>query len=65
MKSILITAAAFALSSPVQAQQTPMPPMDHSKMDHSSMPMKQADMMAMMNDPNNTYGAAEMEMHKK
>jgi uncharacterized protein (DUF305 family) len=65
MKLILITAATFAFASPVLAQQTPMPPMDHSKMDHSSMPMKQADMMAMMNDPNNPYGAAEMEMHKK
>ncbi len=81
MKLILITAAAFALSAPVLAQQTPMPPMDHgkmqssektpmspvdhSKMDHSSMPMGQADMMAMMNDPNNPYGATEIEMHKK
>ena len=39
--------------------------MDHSKMDHSKMPMEHSDMMAMMNDPNNPYGATEMEMHKK
>ena len=80
MKLILMSAAAFVLSAPVLAQQTPMPPMDHSKMqtseetpmspidqnkmDHSSMPMEQADMMAMMNDPKNPYGATEMEMHK-
>ena len=42
-----------------------MPPMDHSKMDHSKMPMEHSDMMAMMNDPNNPYGATEMDMHKK
>ena len=81
MKLHLITAAAFTLSSPVLAQQTPMPPMDHgkmqtsekspikpmdhSKMDHSKMPMEHSDMMAMMNDPNNPYGATEMDMHKK
>lgn len=81
MKLYLVAAAAFAFTSPVLAQQapmppmdhskmqtsekTPMPPMDHNKMDHSSMPMEQADMMAMMNDPNNPYGATEMEMHKK
>lgn len=81
MKLYLVAAAAFAFTSPVLAQQAPMPPMDHSKMqpsekssmppmdhnkmDHSSMPMEQADMMAMMNDPNNPYGATEMEMHKK
>ena len=86
MKLYLITAAAFAFTSPVLAQQAPMPPMDHSKMqpsdkssmlpmdhskmDHSTMdrskiPMEHADMMAMMNDPNNPYGATEMEMHKK
>ena len=34
-------------------------------MDHSKMPMEQSDMMAMMNDPNNPYGASEMDMHKK
>lgn len=39
--------------------------MDHSKMDHSKMSMEHADMMAMMNDPNNPYGATEMDMHKK
>jgi uncharacterized protein (DUF305 family) len=86
MKLYLVAAAAFAFTSPVWAQQatmpsmdhskmqttdqTPMPPMDHSKMDHSTMdhskmPMEHADMMAMMNDPNNPYGATEMEMHKK
>ena len=81
MKIFLITAAAFAFTSPVLAQQTPMPPMDHSKMptsekspmppmgpskmDHSKMPMEHSDMAAMMNDPNNPYGAAEMDMHKK
>ena len=91
MKLHLITAAAFTLSSPVLAQQTPMltmdhskmpksekssiKPMDHSKMDHSKMdhskmdhtkmPMEHSDMMAMMNDPNNPYGATEMDMHKK
>ena len=86
MKLYLITAAAFAFTSPVWAQQAPMPPMDHSKMqpsekspmppmdhskmdhskmDHSKMPMEHSDMMAMMTDPNNPYGASEMEMHKK
>lgn len=58
-----------------KSEKTPMPPMDHSKMDHnkmdhskmdhSKMPMEHADMMAMMNDPNNPYGATEIEMHKK
>ena len=57
------------------AENSPMPPMDHSKMDHSKMDhskmdhskmsMEHADMMAMMNDPNNPYGATEMDMHKK
>lgn len=86
MKLYFIAAAAFILSSPVLAQQAPMPPMDHSKMptsekspmppmhaskmdhskmDHSNMPMEHSDMMAMMNDPNNPYGATEMDMHKK
>ena len=81
MKIFLITAAAFAFTSPVLAQQAPMPPMDHSKMptsekspmppmgpskmDHSKMPMEHSDMAAMMNDPNNPYGATEMDMHKK
>jgi uncharacterized protein (DUF305 family) len=81
MKLYLIAAAAVTLSSPVMAQQTsmpamdhskmqtsektPMPPIDHDKMDHSKMPMEHSDMMAMMNDPNNPYGATEMEMHKK
>ena len=58
-----------------KSEKSPMPPMDHSKMDHSkmdqskmdrsNMPMEQSDMMAMMNDPNNPYGATEMDMHKK
>ncbi len=76
MKIFLITAAAFAFTSPVLAQQTPMPPMDHSKMptsekspmppmDHNKIPMENSDMAAMMNDPNNPYGATEMDMHKK
>lgn len=86
MKWYLLATVAFAMSSSSSAQQAPMPPMDHSKMqksektpmppmdhskmdhskmDHSKMPMEQADMMAMMNDPNNPYGATEMEMHKK
>ena len=81
MKIFFITAAAFAFTSPVLAQQTQMPPMDHSKMptsekspmppmdpskmDHSKMPMEHSDMAAMMNDPNNPYGATEMDMHKK
>ena len=76
MKIFLITAAAFAFTSPGLAQQTPMPPMDHSKMptsekspmppmDHNKMPMENSDMAAMMNDPNNPYGATEMDMHKK
>ena len=76
MKIFLITAAAFAFTSPVLAQQTPMPPMDHCKMptsekspmppmDHCKMPMENSDMAAMMNDPNNPYGATEMDMHKK
>ena len=57
---ILIIAAAFAISSPAFAQQEPALATDHSK-----MPMEHADMMAMMNDPNNPYGATEMDMHKK
>ena len=81
MKLYHIAAAALTLSSPVLAQQapvppmdhnkmqtsdkTPVPPMDHSKMDHSEMTMEHSDMMPMMNDPNNPYGATEMEMHKK
>jgi uncharacterized protein (DUF305 family) len=86
MKLYLLATVAFAMSSSSSAQQAPMPPMDHSKMqksektpmppmdhskmdhskmDHSKMPMEQADMMAMMNDPNTPYGATEMEMHKK
>ena len=52
MKLYLLATVAFAMSSSSSAQQAPMPPMDHSK-------------MAMMNDPNNPYGATEMEMHKK
>ena len=47
------------------SDKNPMPPMDHSKMDHSKMPMDHSDMMAMMNDPANPFGATEMDMHKK
>ena len=76
MKMIVLAAAAFAIAAPALAQQTEMPPMDHNKMsppvqqqapamDRSKMPMEQSDMMAMMNDPANPYGAAEMDMHKK
>ena len=76
MKMIVLAAAAFAIAAPALAQQTEMPPMDHNKMsppvqqqapamDRSKMPMEQSDMMAMMNDPANPYGVAEMDMHKK
>ena len=76
MKMIILAATALAIATPALAQQTEMPPMDHSKMsppvqqqaptmDRSKMPMEQSDMMAMMNDPANPYGAAEMDMHKK
>ena len=76
MKMIILAATAFAIATPALAQQTDMPPMDHSKMsppvkqqapamDRSKMPMEQSDMMAMMNDPANPFGAAEMDMHKK
>lgn len=76
MKTIILAAAAFAIASPAFAQETTMPPMDHNKaavpgqpsppvMDHSSMPMKHGEMMAMMNDPANPYGAAEMDMHRE
>ena len=76
MKMIILASATFAVVSPAIAQQAQMPPMDHSKMsatgqqqataiDHSKMPMEHSDMMAMMNDPNNPYGATEMDMHKK
>lgn len=76
MKMIILAATAFAIATPALAQQTEMPPMDHSKMsppvqqqapamDRSKMPMEQSDMMAMMNNPANPFGAAEMDMHKK
>lgn len=81
MRIIILATAALAITSPAwshQEQMPPMdhskmpasnkssmPPMDHSKMDHSKMPMEQSDMMAMMNDPANPYGATEMDMHKK
>ena len=76
MKMIILAATALAIATPALAQQTEMPPMDHSKMsppvqqqaptmDRSKMPMEQSDMMAMMNDPANPYGAVEMDMHKK
>ena len=74
-----ISSPAFAQQAPMapmdhskmpKSEKSPMPPMDHSKMDpskmdHSKMSMEHADMMAMMNDPNNPYGATEMDMHKK
>lgn len=74
-----ISSPAFAQQEPMptmdhskmpSAEKSPMPTMDHSKMDHSKMDhskmsMEHADMMAMMNDPNNPYGATEMDMHKK
>lgn len=76
MKMIILAATALAIATPALAQQTEMPPMDHSKMsppvqqqapamDRSKMPMEQSDMMAMMNNPANPFGAAEMDMHKK
>ena len=76
MKLMILAAAAVAIAAPAFAQQAAMPTMDHSKMpatgqpqapamDHSKMPMDQANMMAMMNDPANPYGAAEMDMHRK
>lgn len=76
MKMIILAATAFAIATPALAQQTEMPPMDHSKMsppvqqqapamDRSKMPMEQSDMMAMMNNPANPFGVAEMDMHKK
>ena len=76
MKMIILAATAFAIASPAFAQQAEMPPMDHSKMstpvqqqapamDHSKMAMEHSDMMAMMNNPANPYGATEMDMHKK
>ena len=76
MRMIILAATAFAIAAPAHAQQTEMPPMDHSKMstpvqqqapamDHSKMAMEHSDMMAMMNNPANPYGTAEMDMHKK
>ena len=86
IKKVILAAASIVIASPLLAQQTEMPAMDHSKMpapadqrpmppmtpqqkpmmDHSNMPMmEKGDMMAMMNDPANPYGASEMDMHKK
>ena len=61
MKKIVLAIAAFAIALPVLAQQADMPAMDHSKMPM----MEHPDPMAMMHDPANPYGAAEMDMHKK
>ena len=60
MKKTVFAIAAFA-TLPAMAQQADMPAMDHSKMTM----MEHSDPMAMMNDPANPYGAAEMDMHKK
>ncbi len=61
MKKIVLAIAAFAIALPVLAQQADKPAMDHSKMPM----MEHPDPMAMMHDPANPYGAAEMDMHKK
>ena len=60
MKKTVFAIAAFA-TLPAMAQQADMPAMDHSKMTM----MEHSDPMAMMNDPANPYGSAEMDMHKK
>ena len=61
MKKMFLIFAAFIVALPASAQQAGMPAMDHSKMPM----MERADPMAMMNDPANPYGAAEMDMHQK
>lgn len=61
IKKIVLAFAAFAIALPVLAQQADKPAMDHSKMPM----MEHPDPMAMMHDPANPYGAAEMDMHKK
>ena len=61
MKKLVLVLAAAAVALPALAQQADMPAMDHGKMPM----MEHADPMAMMNDPANPYGAAEMDMHKK
>ena len=61
MKKMVLALAAVAVALPALAQQADMPAMDHGKMPM----MEHADPMAMMNDPANPYGAAEMDMHRK
>ena len=61
MKKMVLALAAVAVALPALAQQSAMPAMDHGKMPM----MEHADPMAMMNDPANPYGAAEMDMHRK
>ena len=61
MKKLVLVLAAVAVALPALAQQADMPAMDHSKMPM----MEHADPMAMMSDPANPYGAAEMDMHRK
>ena len=61
MEKTLLAIAAFAAALPALAQQADMPAMDHGKMPM----MEHPDPMAMMNDPANPYGAAEMDMHRK
>ena len=61
MKKLVLVLAAAAVALPALAQQADMPAMDHGKMPM----MEHADPMAMMSDPANPYGAAEMDMHRK
>jgi uncharacterized protein (DUF305 family) len=72
----LIIAALTAVTSPVFAQPAATPPMTKGTMmpqtqqqtpamDQPMMPMGNQGMMAMMNNPANPYGPAEMGMHQK
>ena len=61
MKKMVLALAAVAVALPALAQQADMPAMDHGKMPM----MEHADPKAMMTDPANPYGAAEMNMHRK
>ena len=61
MKKLVLVLAAVAVALPALAQQADMPAMDHGKMPM----MEHADPMAMMSDPANPFGAAEMDMHRK
>ena len=72
----LIIAALTAVTSPVFAQPAGTPPMTHGTMmpqaqpetpamGQPMMPMGNHEMMAMMNNPANPYGPAEMGMHQK